>query len=105
VTARDVFAAAAAGDAYARSVVARTGEYLAVAVANLVNLFDPERVIVGGGLTHTKGLLLDALGAALAHWTAGPADGGWTVAPAGLGADAGIAGAMAVALRGLADDV
>lgn len=105
VTARDVFAAAAAGDAYARRVVARTGDYLAVAVANLVNLFDPERVIIGGGLTHTKDLLLDAVRAALSRWTAGPADGTWTVAPAGLGADAGMAGAMAVALRGLADEV
>jgi glucokinase len=103
ITARDVFAAAADGDAYALDVVRHTGEFLAIAVANLVNLFDPGRVVLGGGLTHTGHLLLDAVRLGLERWTACVGDATKIVVPAKLGADTGLAGAMAVALRGTAE--
>jgi glucokinase len=102
ITARDVFAAAAGGDTYACGAVRRTGEHLAVAVVNLVNLLDPQRVIIGGGLTHTGHLLVDAVREGLARWTA-LHDAARMVVPAALGADTGPVGAMAVALRGSAE--
>jgi glucokinase len=100
ITARDVFSAAAAGEPYACDVVRRTGEYLAVAVVNLVNLLDPRRVVVGGGLTHTGHLLVDAIREALGRWTACGGDAAKIVLPAALGEDTGLRGAMAVALQG-----
>ncbi len=40
--------AAEAGDANARRIVHRAGEYLGVGIANLINVFNPELIILGG---------------------------------------------------------
>jgi glucokinase len=50
ITAREVFAAFAAGDSLAAKVVANAVECWGMAVANLISLFDPEIVVLGGGL-------------------------------------------------------
>ena len=44
----DVIAAAAAGDARARAAIERTGEWLGIGLANLVNIFNPEVIVIGG---------------------------------------------------------
>ncbi len=56
-----LIAAAATGDALAESLVADAGRHLGVAVANLVNLVNPARVILGGRLTDAGPVLLQAL--------------------------------------------
>ncbi len=50
-----------AGDALARDVLAHAGRTLGIGVANLLNLVNPERVVVGGGLTRAGDLLLEPL--------------------------------------------
>lgn len=50
ITAHEVFAAHAAGDRLAAKVVANAVECWGMVVANLVSLFDPEIVVLGGGL-------------------------------------------------------
>ena len=50
ITAHDVFGVYAAGDNLAARVVANALECWGMAVANLVSLFDPEMVVLGGGL-------------------------------------------------------
>ena len=50
VTAHEVFAAYEAGDDLAAGVVANAVECWGMAVANLVSLFDPEMVVLGGGV-------------------------------------------------------
>ncbi len=57
----DIVEAAQQGDALARALVAEAGRYLGVAVANLVNLMNPARVIIGGRLATAGPLLLDPL--------------------------------------------
>lgn len=59
VTAADVAAAAAAGDPLARSVWAETVDLLGAAVADLVNVFEPDLVVLGGGVTRSGAMLLD----------------------------------------------
>ena len=49
-TVTDLFARAAAGDSVANAVVDETTEILGLGLANLVNLFNPERIVVGGWL-------------------------------------------------------
>lgn len=44
----DIVDAADAGDAYARELLAESGRWLGVGVATLINLLDPQRVIVAG---------------------------------------------------------
>ena len=99
----DVSRAAAAGDELAQSVLADAGGWLGVALASLVNVLDPQLVLIGGGAAeavapwllpaaeHTMHELM--LGAA--HRTPP------TLALAALGDDAGVVGAALLA----ADDL
>jgi glucokinase len=51
LTARDVFAAAEAGDALAGRIVEETAFYLAVGAVNAMHTIDPDLVVFGGGMT------------------------------------------------------
>ncbi len=53
--------AALAGDALALQVAREAAEHLGIAVAGMLNLMNPERVILGGGLARLGDLLLDPL--------------------------------------------
>lgn len=59
-----VTAAAASGDPAALQIMARFGEWVALGLANLANLFDPEVIVVGGGLVEAGDVLLDPVRAA-----------------------------------------
>jgi len=69
----DILAAAHGGDPLSLSIIDEAGHHLGVAVANLVNLMNPETVILGGRLTRAGELLLKPLRRAMrdrALWTA-----------------------------------
>lgn len=51
VTGESVARAADAGDPTAQAIIATAGAMLGVGIANLLHLFDPERVVIGGGMT------------------------------------------------------
>jgi glucokinase len=87
----DVLAAARAGDAAALRAVEEAGEALGSGVALLVNVLDPEAVVVGGGLGLAGGLFWDAFEASTRRLP---------ILPAGLGVDAGLIGAAAAVCRG-----
>jgi glucokinase len=59
-----VVAAANGGDAEALSVLERFGWWVALGIANIVNLLDPEIVVIGGGLVEAGTLLMDPIEAA-----------------------------------------
>lgn len=61
LTAHQLAEAARRGDPIAIKVYAEAGRVLGYAVANLVSLFDPEIVVIGGGLAQASDLFLDAL--------------------------------------------
>ena len=61
LTARDVFAAARAGESWAKTLIEETVDYLSIGVANISALLNPEAVIVGGGVGEANDLLLDAI--------------------------------------------
>jgi len=58
VTAQTVATAAQKGDAVALSIVNKAATYLGVGLVNLVNIFNPEMIIVGGGMGKMGELLL-----------------------------------------------
>src|SRR6266508_1124969 len=58
VTGELVFRAAQRGDATAIELFERLGFWLGVGTGSLVTVFDPELVVIGGGLVHTGDLLL-----------------------------------------------
>ncbi len=61
ITAFEVAEAARRGDVLSIEVFLEAGRLLGYAVANLVSLFDPEIVVIGGGLARASDLFLDVL--------------------------------------------
>jgi glucokinase len=91
--ARPVFAAAAAGEPAAARAVARAAHLLGLAAANLANLLDPERIVVGGGVAQAGEALLTPLIATARHHVCAFLAERLTIVPAQLGARAGLIGA------------
>jgi glucokinase len=54
----DVLAAGQAGDSQASALIALLGQRLGIGIANVINIFDPELVVVGGGVGAAGELLL-----------------------------------------------
>ena len=59
VSGREAVAAAQEGDATALEVFARFARWLGLGIASFVNTFEPERVVLGGGLSRAADLFLD----------------------------------------------
>jgi len=56
---REVVEAARAGDAEAQAHLDRLGRYLGIGISNMVNVFQPEVVVIGGGLSAAADLFLE----------------------------------------------
>jgi glucokinase-like ROK family protein len=61
ITARDVAAAARRGDLVAQQILANAGSHIGIALAGLVNMFNPGMVIIGGGVAQTGDILLEPM--------------------------------------------
>jgi glucokinase len=93
-----VAAAARAGDAEAGEVLAELGWWVALGLANLANILDPEAFVVGGGLATLGDLLFDPIRAAFATLLEGAAfRPPIPIIPASLGPRAGAIGAACLA--------
>ena len=94
---QEVLAAAAAGDERAARVVRSAAEALGGTIGLLVNVLDPELVVLGGGLGVSTGLYRDTLihSARSRIWWEGHRD--LPIVPAMTGPDAGVIGAAAKA--------
>ncbi len=98
-----VSAAARAGDAEACEVLAELGWWVALGLANLANLLDPEAFVVGGGLATLGDLLFDPIRAAFATLLEGAAfRPPIPILPASLGPRAGAIGAACLAAESVA---
>ena len=91
----DVLAAVEAGDAVAVEVVRTAGEALGNSVGFLINVLDPEAVIVGGGLGQAGGLYWERFVASTRRHIWADTTRDLAILPAALGADAGVIGAGA----------
>jgi glucokinase len=104
VTARDVALAAAEGDALASRIWDETTSILASAVANILDVFNPELIVLGGGVTSAGDqLLLPVREGALAQAMA-PAARSAEIVLAELGDRLGVVSAAAVAFERLPVD-
>ena len=95
MTAEMVHRAAREGDPLAREVIERAGEYLGIGLANLVNLFNPELLILGGGVAKMGELLLGPAERALRQRAFALPAGIVRMAPPALGEDSGLLGVAA----------
>jgi glucokinase len=99
VTAQVIHNAAEHGDALARKLIAQTGYYIGVGVANLINIFNPELIVIGGGLSNIGDMLLGPAFKVAGERAYKKAYHAVRFATAELGQDSGVLGAAAFALR------
>ena len=93
---------AQAGDEDARAALARIGRSLGAAIGSLVNVFDPELVVIGGGFGSAAGdLLLEPAREAARAEAIAPANETLRIVAAELGPESGLVGAGLVAFEAL----
>ena len=90
------------GDPAATEALALIGQRLGVAIASLVNIFNPEVVVVGGGVIAAGELLLGPARAVVAERALPPSRDVVRIVAARFGVEAGMIGAAALAFDGLA---
>ncbi len=61
ITPADIYAAAREGDGLAVSAISQEATYLGIGIANILNIFNPEMVVVGGGIAQAKDLIEDKM--------------------------------------------
>ena len=89
------------GDPHAREVLALIGERLGFGLVGLVNTFDPEVIVIGGGAARGGDLLLGPARSVIAAHALPPAREIARVVPAHYGDEAGMIGAALMALESL----
>ena len=94
LTAKEIFQCAEQGHALAREAVAREAHYLGLGLANLINLFVPERIVMGGSIM--KSMRLDELRKVIAQGCRFVPYEQTELALASLGEDANLIGAAQV---------
>ena len=99
VNARLAVELAAVGPGDARDVLDHVGLHLGVGIASLVNVFNPELVVIGGGFSRAGDLLLDPARKVVAETALHPAREQVRIVPALLGVEAGLIGAGLVAFE------
>jgi len=97
VTARDVGEAARAGDALARKLIRATGRRLGEALAILVDILNPERIVIGGLAMRLGDDLLDPARAVLAREALSASAAICQVVPAALNEQIGDLAALSIA--------
>ncbi|MEP4651986.1 MAG: ROK family protein [Ilumatobacter sp.] len=94
----DLMTAAARGDREVMAALALQGRWMGVGLAGLINVLDPERIVLGGVLGELLELVRDELDAELARRRFGPSARRIPVVAAELGSDSLLVGAAELAL-------
>lgn len=98
VTSYEVFVEAKKGDKVAADIIDKCLSYLGICIANIVNTFDPEMVIIGGGVSKAGDIVFDKVKEVVNKRAFKAIADSCKIVPAGLGTDAGVIGAVALAL-------
>lgn len=99
LTAEHVACAAQGGDLLAQSILAEAGKLLGVTLSGIVNLLNPDRIVIGGGVAQAGDWLLRPIRWEIKRRALPEAAKVLQVVPAALGTNAGILGAAALVFR------
>lgn len=99
LTLKDMLRLASEGDLGSIRVISDAGRKIGLAAANLGNVFNPERVIVGGELAQTGTILLDPIRETISRYSLPGVADALTIVRGALGSDAEIVGAIHYALE------
>lgn len=100
ITAKDVFDAAKTGDETALRIINRAALYIGKSMATVSVVINPQRFVVGGGVSKAGDILFDAIRKYYRESAQETAQEGVDIVPAILGNDAGVVGAAGLNLRG-----
>ena len=101
ITARDIFSAYEKNDAVAIAVIKQAIEFWGMAIANLVSLFNPEKIILGGGVFGPAIKFISGIREEASKWAQPVSMQQVSIEASALGSDAGLYGAALVALQNL----
>jgi glucokinase len=93
LTAETVYEAIIAGDLYAKEVMHETARFLGVGLANLINILNPEMVVISGGVTRAGEHLFEPLRAQIRRRAFRHAQENCRIVSSTLGGMAGVIGA------------
>lgn len=96
ITAATVYEAAAQDDVYANEVIKDTAKFLGAGVANIINILNPEMVVIAGGVTRAGEHLFGPLRAEVRLRAFRTAEEHCRIVPGELPGTAGVVGAVAV---------
>jgi glucokinase len=99
ITSEQVAAAAAAGDSLAMDVLSRAAHYLGVGLVNIVNAFNPEMIILGGGMAELDSLYVEPAKKLVMERAFSISTQKLSIVTAQLGNEAGVYGAAAYAIE------
>lgn len=92
--AKDIFDAAKEGDVFSLDLVDYEAEYLAMGIANILNIINPETIVLGGGVALAGDILLDPLRKKLEKYALPVTLEDLKIVQGILGNEAGIKGAV-----------
>ncbi len=85
-----------AGDAVAREMLTETAQLLTIWLGTIVDLLEPDVMVVGGGVAELMSTFFQTMRSGLADWAINPRAGEIPLVLARYGSEAGIAGAAAL---------
>ena len=99
ITSERVYQAARDGDELANGVMRDMGRMLGIGIANLINIFNPDMIVIGGGVKDAWQLFIGATHQEVMRRAFQVPAERTEIVPSMLGDDAGVVGAAAVALE------
>jgi glucokinase len=99
ITCRLIYDTARKGDNLCKKIVEETGKYLGIGIANIVNIINPQMVVLGGGMARAGDLLFDPVREYVEEHAFNATMEGVEIVPTKLGTNAGAIGAVAFVLK------
>ena len=96
--AEDIGDAAKEGDALALEVIRESGQFVGKVLASLVNFYNPEMIVIGGGVSNLGNLLLSSIRQTVIHRSLPLATRDLLIVFSDIGPDAGVIGAVNLAM-------
>lgn len=96
LSSKEVFECATREDKLALEVVDYTSNYLGIGIASLINIFDPDMIVIGGGVSKVGDILFNRLRKIALERSFKVMSSSVKIVPASLGTAAGLVGALAI---------
>ena len=101
ITSEEIYQAAREGDVLAGDVMKGMGRLLGIGIANLINIFNPEMIVIGGGVKDAWPLFIETACEEIKKRAFEYPAARTQIVPSVLGDDAGMIGAAALAFQKL----